>query len=121
MRLSLLIFLFGLSTYSQTVSLEGVNIIDVLSGTIKENQNILLNGEHIESIDSTPFVNAQKRIDLKGKYVIPGLWDMHVHLTNLGSSSFPMFVFNGVTGVRDMGGDWNKLKTWKSQKNSNWP
>lgn len=121
MRLSLLIFLFGLSTYAQTVSLEGVNIIDVLSGTIKENQNILLNGEHIESIDSTPFVNAQKRIDLKGKYVIPGLWDMHVHLTNLGSSSFPMFVFNGVTGVRDMGGDWNKLKTWKSQKNSNWP
>ncbi|MCL6273760.1 amidohydrolase family protein [Muricauda sp. 2012CJ35-5] len=121
MRLSFLIILVGINTYSQTVSLEGVNIIDVLSGTINENQNILLNGEYIESIGSKPFVNARKRINLRGKYMIPGLWDMHVHLTNLGSSSFPLFVINGVTGVRDMGGDWNKLKTWQTQNSSNWP
>ncbi len=55
--------------------------------------------------------NAQV-INGKGKFLIPGLWDMHVHtlLKALPASYFPMFIANGVTGVRDMGGDLEFMK-----------
>ena len=68
--------------------------------------------------------NSQ-RVDATGKFAIPGLWDMHVHLFNnfTGDGSdnhayfFPLFVANGIVGVRDMWSDpddivvarrWNK-------------
>ena len=58
-------------------------------------------------------------VNASGKFVIPGLWDMHVHtmqsITSGGKSFdlyetfFPLFVANGITGVRDMNGDLNIL------------
>lgn len=41
----------------------------------------------------------------EGKWLIPGLWDMHVHLTDATELAMPVLLANGVTGVRDMGGD----------------
>lgn len=41
-------------------------------------------------------------INGKGKFLIPGLWDMHVHTVD--SSYLKLFIINGVTGIRDMGG-----------------
>ena len=40
-------------------------------------------------------------IDGKGKFLIPGLWDMHVHLS-VPEIYFPLLVANGITGVREM-------------------
>src|SRR5690242_828715 len=60
-------------------------------------------------------------IDASGKYLIPGLWDMHVHtvfgdwLPKDENVILPLFVANGVTGVRDMGGDLDVLKVWRAQ------
>jgi imidazolonepropionase-like amidohydrolase len=47
------------------------------------------------------------RIDGSGKFLIPGLWDMHVHALskNRPDDFFPLFIANDVTGIRDMGGD----------------
>jgi len=60
-------------------------------------------------------------VDATGKFLIPGLWDMHVH-TIFGDwipggkeVSLPLFVANGVTGVRDMGGDLDTLLEWREQ------
>ena len=61
--------------------------------------------------------NAQI-VDASGKFMIPGLWDMHVHLfnnssragTNNKDSYFPLLIANGVTGVRDMWTDVDDLK-----------
>ena len=59
----------------------------------------------------------------RGKYLIPALWDMHVH-TAFGEwlpswtgerISFPLFVANGVTGVRDMGSDLPVVKRWREE------
>ena len=44
-------------------------------------------------------------IDASGKYLIPGLADMHVHMSYFGASAAPLLVANGVTLVRDMGGE----------------
>ena len=58
-------------------------------------------------------------IEGRGKYLIPGLWDMHVHEIFGGwvprdENITPLlFVANGVTGVRDMGGDLEPLKKWR--------
>jgi imidazolonepropionase-like amidohydrolase len=53
-------------------------------------------------------------IDGRGKFLIPGLWDMHVHLAMPGGKQvLPLYIANGVTGVRDMAGDWATLTAWR--------
>jgi imidazolonepropionase-like amidohydrolase len=60
-------------------------------------------------------------VDATGKFLIPGLWDAHVHLANLNvpgwgpSFSLPLLVANGVTGVRDMGGKFEVIKALRKQ------
>jgi hypothetical protein len=56
-------------------------------------------------------------LDGTGKYLIPGLWDMHVHTWDY-ESTFPLYVANGVTGVRDMFGppDANKFRAEMAAK-----
>ena len=50
-----------------------------------------------------------------GKFLMPGLWDMHVHLGFARESAFPAFVANGVTAVRDLGGDLAELDRWRTE------
>ncbi len=54
--------------------------------------------------DSIAVPPGARRIDGRGKWLIPGLWDMHVHLTLEGRAALGLYVANGVTMVRDMGG-----------------
>jgi len=49
------------------------------------------------------------------KILIPGLWDMHVHLSKAGENTLPLFVANGITNVRDMGGDYIQLLKWRKE------
>jgi imidazolonepropionase-like amidohydrolase len=62
-----------------------------------------------------------KTLDATGKFLIPGLVDMHVHLTGAseptGSREFilPLFLANGLTTVRDMGGDLDSLKALRHE------
>ena len=51
-----------------------------------------------------------------GRYVIPGLWDSHVHLSQAGPGAFPLFIENGVTGVRDMGSVLTEVRMWQAEK-----
>src|SRR4030095_16436341 len=54
-------------------------------------------------------------IDATGKYLIPGLWDSHVHLSYLGACSLPVFVANGVTALRDAGARLDQIRQWRRQ------
>jgi imidazolonepropionase-like amidohydrolase len=47
--------------------------------------------------------------------MIPGLWDMHTHLALGGEELLGLLVANGVTGVRDMGGDFSLIKTYRAR------
>src|SRR5205085_1633221 len=58
--------------------------------------------------------SAAEVIEGRGRYMIPGLWDMHVHLW-YKENQFPMFLAWGVTGVRDMGSDLAQVKHWRGQ------
>jgi hypothetical protein len=54
--------------------------------------------------------------DVAGRFVIPGLWDAHVHLSQVGSKAFPLFVSNGITSVRDMGSDFHQIQNWRAER-----
>jgi imidazolonepropionase-like amidohydrolase len=57
-----------------------------------------------------------RRVDGRGKFLIPGLWDMHVHTVTFGGRELlALYVVNGVTGVRDMAGDWPTLRSWRRE------
>lgn len=87
--------------------IENTSIVDPRLGTATANQSIVISGNRI--IYAGPAANAPpsdgaQRIDGAGKYVMPGLWDVHVHTVALSPQlHFPLLLANGVTSVRDMG------------------
>ena len=100
-----------------------VNVIDVSGGRTQSDMTVVVAGQRIVAVGksgNTRVPQTAKIIPANGKYLIPGLWDMHVH-TVFGdwvppqeNISLLLFVANGITGVRDMGGDLEKLKQWRS-------
>jgi imidazolonepropionase-like amidohydrolase len=85
-----------------------VSVADGTGTALQRDMTVLIRGTHIVAVgpSASTAVPADARvIDGSGRYLIPGLWDMHVHLTDAGRMSVPLFPVNGVTGVRDMGGD----------------
>ena len=92
---------------TQGIAITNVNIIDAEKGLI-ENVTVVIEGDEITAVSSTEITpSVTTIIDGRNKYLIPGLWDMHVHLsydkrfTDLMPSTFLSW---GVTSVRDTGG-----------------
>jgi hypothetical protein len=91
-----------------------VVVIDTETGREAREQTVIVSGEKIVDIrasGTTPAPMNARIVDGKGKYLIPGLWDMHVHGTRF-DSTLPLYIANGVTGVREMFGppDANKFR-----------
>ncbi len=101
---------------SKFLALTHVTLIDVTADqalkAVKPDQTVVLDGDRIISIGQTGKVrlpeNAQV-VDTGGRYMIPGLWDMHVHSMTERRPEyfFPLFLANGITGIRDMGGSFS--------------
>jgi imidazolonepropionase-like amidohydrolase len=85
-----------------------VTVIDTENGKKIQDRTVVISGDRISEVGDSkgmkPLAGA-KVVDGSGKYVIPGLWDMHVHavFAERLDSMFPLFVANGVLGIRDMG------------------
>ena len=89
--------------------LNHINVIDVEKGSIIKDQPVYIEGNSIKSISSQPIANSAVLVyDCSDKYIMPGLWDMHIHDAGDDSSNrfeyVPLFLANGVTGIRDMWG-----------------
>ena len=108
------------------VAITDVTIIDVESGRAIGPRTVLVEDGTIVSLDVPQAVRIPawaQRIDGRGRFLIPGLTDMHVHLFNLSSHrppndwSFALYIANGVTGVRDMRSDaasMLQVKRWRA-------
>jgi imidazolonepropionase-like amidohydrolase len=86
-----------------------VTIIDGTGADSALDQTVVIRGNRITAVGMAGEVSISKGasvVDATGKFLIPGLWDMHVHALQGGRPKlfFPLFIANGVTGVRDMGG-----------------
>jgi imidazolonepropionase-like amidohydrolase len=95
------------------LALVGVTVIDVETGRLAAERTVLIEGDTITAVVAAGDARlppGTELVDGHGRFLIPGLWDMHVHLTAGGASDFQRFVAHGVTGVRDMGGNWTTLQ-----------
>ncbi|HEY7096326.1 MAG TPA: amidohydrolase family protein [Terriglobales bacterium] len=94
-----------------------VNVIDTLEGNILRGRTVVIRHGRIKAVAKVGLIDTRgiQVVNAGGKYLIPGFWDMHVHTGDLGKSwddkaLFPLFIANGVTGVRDMSLDQDSLK-----------
>lgn len=88
-------------------AIRNVTIIDAVHG-VRRNQTVVFEADRIiDVVASSKSVRVEHEIDGSGKFLIPGLWDMHVHLTfdaRLTEAMPKMFLQQGITSVRDTGG-----------------
>jgi Amidohydrolase family len=106
--LSGMIFLHGLCMGQNVLVIKNVSIVDVKGNKVETPKTVVITGNKITSVSNKVDVPRQANVlDAKGKYLIPGLWDMHAHtLTDRRYVySFPLLIANGITGVREMGND----------------
>jgi imidazolonepropionase-like amidohydrolase len=97
-----------------------VMVIDCTGAAAKPNSTVVVTGGFISAVGPSETVkipSGARVIDASGKFLIPGLWDMHGHLTDATEDAFPLLIMNGVTGVRDMGGDLAQIDRWRSEIN----
>ncbi len=95
-----------------------VTIIDATGAQPKPNMTLVIIDGRISDIGADGSVSVPKGaqvIDARRKFLIPGLWDMHVHLAKTGENTLPLFIANGVTSVRDCGGDYELLLRWRKE------
>jgi imidazolonepropionase-like amidohydrolase len=96
-----------------------VNVVDGTEAAPRSDQTVVLQGNRIIIVGPTsniPVPNGTRIIPAEGRYLVPGFWDMHVHTVVPGGREvLPLFVANGVLGVRDMAGDWTVLTRWRRE------
>lgn len=104
-----------------------VTVIDVTGGPSQPHRSVILRGNRIidvvpnDVLDKSPEKLEGPVIDGRGKFLIPGLWDMHVHMVfgdwfpHAKEITLPLFIANGITGVRDMGGEIDVLERWRQE------
>ena len=95
-----------------------ITVIDCTGAAPRPNSAVVITGSQITAVgpqDSVSIPASARVVDGTGKFVIPGLWDMHGHLTDATEDAFPLLIMNGVTGVRDMGGDLTQIDRWRSE------
>ena len=103
------------SAAQQSLVLTGVTVIDGTGAAPRANRTVIITGDRIAGIvdaSVSTFPKGARVVQARGKFLIPGLWDMHVHLT---ASAIPALVAYGVTGVRDMGNILSEVDSWRAE------
>src|SRR5258708_8613306 len=101
-----------------TLALTHVAVIDCTGAPAQPNSTVVVAQGHITAVgpsDAIKIPAGTRVVDATGKFLIPGLWDMHGHLTDATEHAFPLLITNGVTGVRDIGGDLAQSDRWRSE------
>jgi Amidohydrolase family len=106
-------------------SLHAITHVTVINPAGSANEygdmTIVIRGNRIISVGPTtsiPIPAGALVHDASGRFVMPGLWDSHVHLSQVGPDAFPLFVANGVTSVRDMGSDFAEIQQWRAARSA---
>jgi imidazolonepropionase-like amidohydrolase len=111
---------------SADVLIRHATVVDVEHGTTRGSQTVVIRGDDIVAVGDDQALARQWRaartIDAKNRYLIPGLWDMHVHfgggpeLIEENKALLPLYVAHGITTVRDASGDLaEQVLSWRGQ------
>ncbi len=111
-------------TFENAVCIENISTVDPTDG-LREKQTVIIKDGKIFKIAPTEELKLSSKnqiIDGTGKYLIPGLWDSHIHfayIEALAPRMFDMFMVYGITSVRDTGGKIDFVKEWKDKSVAN--
>jgi imidazolonepropionase-like amidohydrolase len=106
-----------LPCFGSTYLVRDTSIVDVVTGHIITHRSVLIAGGEIKRVGPEHSFHPPGDatvVNGRGKYLMPGLWDMHVHLW-YPVNEFPLYLSWGVTGVRDMGSNLARTKQWQHQ------
>jgi imidazolonepropionase-like amidohydrolase len=93
-----------LAAQTRALAITHVDVVDVVSGRLDSDSTVVIEQATIKSVRRRGAAPAGAHVvDGRGMFVIPGLWDMHAHTEASGEAWLPLYVANGVTGIRDMG------------------
>ncbi|MFN0112036.1 MAG: amidohydrolase family protein [Blastocatellia bacterium] len=115
------------SQQTRSLVITGVNLIDATGQPMQNGMTVVVTGDRIAAIGKNGKVKIPANaeiVDAAGKFLIPGLWDSHLHMTiavdQAGTTELlaPMLVAYGVTSVREMGGDWQRIQQLRKAINS---
>jgi len=100
-----------------SVVITHVTVIDTHGGPTQTDMTVLVHGRRIERVEKSKKENwpGATVLNGRGEFLIPGLWDMEVHLSWTTPSALPLLVANGVTDVRDTGGDFREIEEWRAK------
>jgi len=112
---------------SNWLYIDDVTVIDATGAPAQPHRSVIVRDNRIvgivppEELDRASERPAGTRIEGRGKFLIPGLWDMHVHMVfgdwfpRGKEVTLPLFIANGITAVRDMGGELEILQLWRKE------
>ena len=112
------------SYFEDALCIDNISIIDLKLGLI-EQQTVIIKEGKILQILPTDQINLSSKntiIDGTGKFLMPGLWDAHVHfayIEEMAPNMFDLFLAYGITSVRDTGGEINFTSAWKRKSLQN--
>jgi hypothetical protein len=104
-----------------TIAFVHVAVIDATGAPTKLDQTVLISGDRITAVAPfarTPIPKGTRAIDATGKFLIPGLWDAHVHTRYQGIDHLRLLVAHGITSTRNMSAPWDHLSevlVWQQQ------
>jgi imidazolonepropionase-like amidohydrolase len=110
---------------SSVLIIHDVTVIDATGAPAEAHRTVIVRDGKIDAVGSSAGAMGAKlagvHVDGSGKFLIPGLWDMHVHMVfgdwfpRAKEITLPLFIANGITGVRDMGGEMDVLQQWRKE------
>ena len=101
---------FGCDGQRDVLVIRNVTVIDGTGAEPEPDMTVVIEQRRIRTVGTeggARYPSSARVIDGTGKYLVPGLWDMHAHLRDL-DGTLPLFIINGVTTVRDMGSELEK-------------
>ena len=110
------------SPESDVLIITNVEVVDTRQGLTSPNLTVVIKQGRVDSIAKHAMIASSHKTQVvngSGKYLIPGLWDMHAHSAGGPAAPWdakiilPLYIANGITGIRDMGGNLQMLKQRK--------
>jgi len=100
------------------IAIRDVTVIPMTGTPPIERATVIVRADRIAAVGpagSTAIPPGARVVEGAGKYLMPGLIEMHAHLSKARGSSLGLFVANGITTLRDMGGDHEELLRWRRE------
>jgi imidazolonepropionase-like amidohydrolase len=110
------------SSASVSLVISDVTVIDVLAArtalAYRPHHTVVIEGSRIAALgpaSSVRIPEGARVVRGRGRYLIPGLWDAHAHVSDAGEAALAAYIANGVTSVRDLGARLTELHAWRER------